>query len=51
MRHLTLLCSAALLLLTLPGCYGNLFGTVEDEELTARPLDSSMEALPASDLF
>jgi hypothetical protein len=50
MRHLLLCCSAALLL-ALPGCYGDLFGPAEEEQDTVRPLDASLEALPAADLF
>ena len=54
MRHSTPSWSLALLalsLLALPGCYGDLFGDAAEDEDTVRPLDASLEAQTASDLF
>jgi N-acetyl-anhydromuramyl-L-alanine amidase AmpD len=47
------LLSASLLLaaVTLTGCYGDLFGTDEAPQEAVRPLEASLNALPAADLF
>ena len=52
MRHLLSLSSLLLsTVLALSGCYGDLFGIDEEPEPAARPLDASLDALPAADLF